>query len=433
MRYERIDNRLFIENRRRLAERLLPNSIAVFNSNDIMPTSADGTMPFKQNTDLFYLTGVDQEETILLLYPDAKEEKYREILFVRETNEHIAIWEGHKLTKEEATEVSGIRTVMWTSEFEKVFNTLMGDAEHLYLNTNEHPRAEVVVETRDARFIKWCKERYPLHSYRRLAPIMRDLRAIKSDIEIALIQKACKITEAGFRRVLQFVKPGVKEYEIEAEYAHEFLRRGSRGFAYTPIIASGANACVLHYIDNDQVCQDGDLLLMDVGAEYANYASDMTRTIPVNGRFTPRQRQVYDAVLRVMRGAMDMLRPGNTLDEYHAAVGELMTKELVDLGLLTMDEVKNQNPDWPAYKKYFMHGTSHHLGLDVHDVGDKYRKFEPGMVFTCEPGIYIREEGLGIRLENDVVITGNGLLDLMADIPIEAEEIEELMNASVKV
>ncbi|WP_038028660.1 aminopeptidase P family protein [Thermonema rossianum] len=432
MRYERIDNRLFIENRRRLAERLLPNSIAVFNSNDIMPTSADGTMPFKQNTDLFYLTGVDQEETILLLYPDAKEEKYREILFVRETNEHIAIWEGHKLTKEEATEVSGIRTVMWTSEFEKVFNTLMGDAEHLYLNTNEHPRAEVVVETRDARFIKWCKERYPLHSYRRLAPIMRDLRAIKSDIEIALIQKACKITEAGFRRVLQFVKPGVKEYEIEAEYAHEFLRRGSRGFAYTPIIASGANACVLHYIDNDQVCQDGDLLLMDVGAEYANYASDMTRTIPVNGRFTPRQRQVYDAVLRVMRGAMDMLRPGNTLDEYHAAVGELMTKELVDLGLLTMDEVKNQNPDWPAYKKYFMHGTSHHLGLDVHDVGDKYRKFEPGMVFTCEPGIYIREEGLGIRLENDVVITGNGLLDLMADIPIEAEEIEELMNASVK-
>jgi Xaa-Pro aminopeptidase len=432
MKYERIDKRLFIENRRRLAERLLPNSIAVFNSNDIMPTSADGTMPFKQNADLFYLTGVDQEETILLLYPDAKEAKYREILFVRETNEHIAIWEGHKLTKEEATEVSGIRTVLWTSEFEKVFNTLMGDAEHLYLNTNEHPRAEVVVETRDARFIKWCQERYPLHSYRRLAPIMRDLRAVKSDIEIALIQKACKITEAGFRRVLRFVKPGVKEYEIEAEYAHEFLRHGSRGFAYTPIIASGANACVLHYIANDQVCQDGDLLLMDVGAEYANYASDMTRTIPVNGRFTPRQRQVYDAVLRVMRGAMDMLRPGNTLDEYHAAVGELMTKELVDLGLLTMDEVKNQNPEFPAYKKYFMHGTSHHLGLDVHDVGDKYRKFEPGMVFTCEPGIYIREEGLGIRLENDVVITENGLLDLMADIPLEAEEIEEIMNASVK-
>jgi len=432
MKYERIDKRLFIENRRRLAERLLPNSIAVFNSNDIMPTSADGTMPFKQNADLFYLTGVDQEETILLLYPDAKEVKYREILFVRETNEHIAIWEGHKLTKEEATEVSGIRTVLWTSEFEKVFNTLMGDAEHLYLNTNEHPRAEVVVETRDARFIKWCQERYPLHSYRRLAPIMRDLRAVKSDIEIALMQKACKITEAGFRRVLRFVKPGVKEYEIEAEYAHEFLRHGSRGFAYTPIIASGANACVLHYIANDQVCQDGDLLLMDVGAEYANYASDMTRTIPVNGRFTPRQRQVYDAVLRVMRGAMDMLRPGNTLDEYHAAVGELMTKELVDLGLLTMDEVKNQNPEWPAYKKYFMHGTSHHLGLDVHDVGDKYRKFEPGMVFTCEPGIYIREEGLGIRLENDVVITENGLLDLMADIPLEAEEIEEIMNASVK-
>jgi Xaa-Pro aminopeptidase len=389
-------------------------------------------MPFKQNADLFYLTGVDQEETILLLYPDAKEAKYREIMFVRETNEHIAIWEGHKLTKEEATEVSGIRTVLWTSEFEKVFNTLMGDAEHLYLNTNEHPRAEVVVETRDARFIKWCQERYPLHSYRRLAPIMRDLRAVKSDIEIALIQKACKITEAGFRRVLRFVKPGVKEYEIEAEYAHEFLRHGSRGFAYTPIIASGANACVLHYIANDQVCQDGDLLLMDVGAEYANYASDMTRTIPVNGRFTPRQRQVYDAVLRVMRGAMDMLRPGNTLDEYHAAVGELMTKELVDLGLLTMDEVKNQNPEFPAYKKYFMHGTSHHLGLDVHDVGDKYRKFEPGMVFTCEPGIYIREEGLGIRLENDLVITENGLLDLMADIPLEAEEIEEIMNASVK-
>lgn len=432
MRYEPINPQLFIQNRRRLAQRLLPNALAVLHANDIMPTTADGTMPFRQHTDLFYLTGVDQEETILLLYPDAKEERYREVLFLKETNEHIAIWEGQKLTKEQARQLSGIQTVLWTHEFEKIFNTLMGEAEYIYLNTNEHPRAEVVVESRDARFIRWCQQRYPLHSYRRLAPIMRDLRMIKSDIEVDLMRRACQITEAGFRRVLGFVKPGVKEYEVEAEYAHEFLRQGSRGFAYTPIIASGANACVLHYTDNNKTCQDGELLLMDVGAEYANYASDMTRTIPVNGRFTDRQRQVYEAVLRVMRGAMAMLRPGNTLDEYHAAVGELMTKELVDLKLISMDEVARQDPAWPAYKKYFMHGTSHHLGLDVHDVADKYAPFAAGMVFTCEPGIYIREEGLGIRLENDILITEEGIVDLMANIPIEPEEIEELMNTAVK-
>lgn len=404
-------------------------SIAVFNSNDIMPTNADGTMPFRQNNDLFYLSGIDQEESILVLMPDFPDANMREILFLKETSELISIWEGHKYTKKEAFDASGIKTVFWLHDFEKVFNTLMAEAEVVYLNTNEHIRAVVETETRDARFAKWCKAKYLAHQYRKSAPLTHDLRAIKDEAEIAKLQTACDITEKGFRRILNFVKPGVWEYEIEAEYAHEFLRNRSRGFAYTPIIASGFSACVLHYIENKAQCKAGDILLMDVGAEYGNYNADMTRSIPVNGKFTKRQKEVYNAVLRVKRAAMAMLSPGNTIPEYHKEVGKVMENELISLGLIDKTEVKNQNPDQPLYKKYFMHGTSHHLGLDVHDVGNIYQPMKEGMVFTVEPGIYIREENLGIRLENDVVITKDGVHDLMRNIPIEAEEIEDLMNS----
>ncbi|MEM6360324.1 MAG: aminopeptidase P family protein [Bacteroidota bacterium] len=429
MRYTPITSELFIHNRKRLSKELKSNAIAVFNANDIMPTNADGTMSFKQNSDLYYLSGIDQEESILVIYPDFHDKKLREMLFLKETNENIAIWEGHKYTKEEAREASGIESIFWLTEFDRVFNTLMAEAEYVYLNTNEHIRAVVEVQTRTARFLELCKQRYPLHKYERVAPVMHKLRAIKSDLEIETLQEACNITEKGFRRILQFVKPGVTEYEIEAEYIHEFVRNRSRGFAYTPIVASGFNACVLHYIDNAMECKDGDVLLMDVGAEYANYNADMTRSIPVNGRFTGRQRAVYDAALRVKREAMKMLVPGNTIPEYHKEVGKVMEGELLGLGLIDKTDIKNQDESNPAYKKYFMHGTSHHLGLDVHDVGNVYRKMEVGMVFTVEPGIYIRDENLGIRLENDVVITEEGLNDLMVNIPIEAEEIEELMNS----
>lgn len=428
MRYLPIPNELFIENRKNFTNNLVPESIAVFQSNDIMPTNADGTMAFRQNSDLFYLTGIDQEETILLICPDARNKKMREVLFIKETNEHIATWEGHKLSKEEAELVSGIHTIYWTSEFEHVFTLLAFESENIYLNTNEHNRAVVEVETRDARFIKYCQQKFPLHAYKRIAPIMHRLRAVKSSWEIFLMQKACQITEKGFRRVLNFIKPNVWEYEIEAEFAHEFLRNRSKGFAYTPIIASGKNACVLHYIENNQVCKEGDVILIDVGAEYANYASDMTRCVPVSGRFTPRQKEVYNAVLRVMKAARIMLVKGNNLEKYHKEVGKMMESELIGLGLLRKHEVESQNPDFPLYKKYFMHGTSHLLGLDVHDVGSKHHIFEAGMVFTCEPGIYIPEENLGIRLENDILITDDGNIDLMEHIPIEAEEIESLMN-----
>lgn len=396
-----------------------------------MPTNADGTMRFRQNNDLFYMTGVDQEETILVICPDYPDKKYREVLFLRETSEHIATWEGHKLTKEEARKLTGIETVVWTSEFHKLFNMMMvmGGVEFVYLNTNQHYRAEVAVETRDARFIKWCKEKYPLHTYERVAPILSKLRAIKSAVEIELLQKACDITEKAFRRVLKFVKPGLLEYEIEAEFLHEFIRNGSRGFAYEPIIAAGANSCVLHYIENSRPCKEGDIVLLDVGAEYANYNADMTRTIPVKGKFTKRQKDVYNAVLRVKRAAMKLLKTGSVYFDYHKEVQKVMENELIKLKLIDKTDVKNQQPERPLFMKYFMHGTGHHLGLDVHDTGNMFDKLQPGMVWTIEPGIYIKEEGLGVRLENNVVITKTGLLDLMKNIPIEAEEIEDLMNS----
>lgn len=430
MRYQKINQQLFVQNRRNLQKQLKTNSVVVVNANDIMPTNADGTMRFRQNSDLFYLTGVDQEESILVLCPDFPDEKFREVLFVRETNEQIALWEGHKLTKEEARDLTGVNTVLWVSEFQKIFNTMMvmGNVEHVYLNTNDHYRAEVTVDSRDQRFIRWCKERYPLHKYERLAPIMHRLRSVKSKEEIILMQRACDITDKAFRRVLGFVKPGVKEYEIEAEYAHEFLSSGSRGFAYEPIIASGANSCVLHYIINDKECRDGDVLLLDVGAEYANYNADLTRTIPVNGKFSSRQKDVYNAVLRIHKAAMTMLGPGIMYYDYHKEVQKLTEAELIGLKLLDKKDVEKQNPDKPLFLKYFAHGTSHMLGLDVHDVGNMYQKMIPGMVWTIEPGIYIKEEGIGVRIENNVVITEDGCIDLMKNIPREVEEIEDLMH-----
>lgn len=430
MRYDPIDAQLFINNRERLRNLMKPGSIAILHANDIMPTNADGTMPFIQNTDLYYLTGVDQEETVLVLFPDAHDEKDREILFVKETSELIAIWEGEKLTKEQATKVSGIKRVEWVDSFQSHLHRLVPQADNIYLTTNEHLRAATVVETRNDRFIKECKSRYPLHHFLRLAPLMHKLRIIKDPIEIEMLQKAIDITEAGFRRVLSYVKPGVGEWEIEAEYLHEFVRNRSRGFAYSPIVGAGKNACVLHYVENNCICNDGDLLLMDVAAEWANWNADMTRTIPVNGRFTDRQRIVYNAVLNVFRGSCDILRPGITPLQWREQTVEMMEAELIRIGLIDAEDAKNQDPvEKPLVKKYFMHGIGHHLGLDVHDVHPPNEPVAEGMVFTVEPGIYIREENMGIRLENDIVIGKDRNIDLFENIPIEADEIEELMNA----
>lgn len=428
MKYEAIDSNLFIRNRQKLKNRLAAGSIAIFNSSDIMPTSADGNMPFKQDASFFYMTGIDQEESILLIAPDYPNDSYKEILFLKETSELIAIWEGHKYTKAEATKTSGIQTVMWLDQFEGVLNTILAETSSIYLDANEHIRNSSKVETRTDRFNKWIKDLYPLHRYERLAPILSDLRMVKEEQEIALIQKACDITEIGFRKVLKTLKPGIGEHEIEAEYAYEFLKNRANGFAFDPIMASGANACVLHYLDNDQICQDGDLILMDVGACYGNYNADMTRVLPVNGKFSDRQRDVYQAVLNVKNFAASILTAGTLITEYSQEVGQYMTSELIGLGLLDKTDVANQNPDQPLYRKYFMHGTSHHLGVNVHDVSSFYKKLENNMVLTIEPGIYIREEGIGVRLEDDVVVTEGSPINLMKNIPIEIEEIEQLMN-----
>jgi Xaa-Pro aminopeptidase len=430
MKYDRIDKSLYIANRQKFAAQMEPNTLAVFNSNDIYPVSADSTLPFAQHRDILALSGVDQEESILVLFPNASNPSHREVLFLKETSELIAIWEGEKLTKQTAFETSGIQTVYWLQQFPTIFKQMMAEASGIYLNTNEHLRANTEVETREDRFIKQVKQDYPAHQVHKSAPIMHKIRSIKNQIELDLMQTACNITEAGVRRLLGFIKPGVWEYEIEAELAHEFLRKRSKGFAYTPIIASGKNACVLHYIENNQQCQDGDVILLDVGAEYANYSSDLTRCIPVNGRFTARQKAVYNAVLHVKNEATKLLVPGTIMAEYHKQVGHLMEEQLVNLGLISLDDIKNQDAAWPAYKKYFMHGTSHFLGLDTHDVGLWHEPIAANMVFTVEPGIYIPEEGLGIRLEDDVVVQASGApFNLMANIPIEADEIEALMNA----
>lgn len=430
MKYEQISNSLFKKNRKKFMAQMKPQSIAVFNSNDIYPISADSTMPFEQHRDIFYLSGADQEETMLVLFPDAMDKKHKEVLFVRETNDHIAVWEGAKLTKEKATEVSGIEAIYWLSDFDKIFFDLMTEADTIYFNTNEHYRQAVETQTREDRFIQKCKLQFPAHQYAKSNPILQSIRGVKEPEEIALMQTACDITEKGFRRLLGFIKPGVWEYEIEAELIHEFIRNRSKGFAYSPIIASGNNANVLHYLENNEQCQAGDLILLDVAAEYANYSSDLTRTVPVNGKFTQRQRDVYMAVLNVKNEATKMLVPGTIWAEYHKECGKIMTSELLGLGLLDKADVQNENQDWPAYKKYFMHGTSHHIGLNTHDYGELKTPMKANMVFTVEPGIYIPEEKMGVRLEDDVVIQESGEpFNLMGTIPIEVEEIEELMQA----
>ncbi len=418
---------LFTLNRERLFKLLLPRSLAVLNANDLMPTNADGTMGHLQNADLFYLTGIHQEETILFLAPDAFDPTYREILFLREPSEHLKIWEGHKLTKEQATKISGIKNVKWLAEFPGIFRQVICEMEQVFLNSNEHQRADVTVETRDTRFVRDCQKNFPLHRYHRLAPLMYALRCVKSSYEIDAIKAACDLTAQGFKRVCQFLKPGVNEAEVEAEFAHEFIRAKGQ-FAYNPIIASGGNNNILHYGQNDQPCKKGDLLLLDVAAGLGNYMSDLTRTIPVNGKFSKRQKQVYNAVLRIFRAQVAACVPGKTTKDLRLECEERTTKECVDLGLLKMSDVKKQKPDAPAVKKYFMHGVSHPIGLDVHDVTYNHYQIKPGWVLTVEPAIYIPAEGFGVRLENTVVVTENGQLDLMAGIPIEADEIEALMN-----
>jgi Xaa-Pro aminopeptidase len=428
MRYQPIPSSLFIENRRRFIESLPPGVLAVFQANDIPQSNADGTRPFVQNSTLFWLTGIDQEETILIIFPDHPISERRVMLFIRTTNEHTIIWEGNKLSKDEATIISGIDDVHWIPSFEGMFKKLMSETDIVYLSTDHHHGRSLGPVSRNHRFVHWCKEEFPLHQYRNAAYIIQKLRVIKSPEEIVLIRRACEITHSAFLAACHSIHPGVYEYELEAEYAREIIRHGARGFAYEPIIASGEKSCILHYIANDRKCQSGEIILMDAGATYANYAADMTRVAPVSGYFSARQRAVYNAVLRILRTAISLLRAGTKPIDYHAAVEALADKELVDLGLITLEEIKSQSKQLPARSKYFLHRTTHYLGLDVHDAGDPHRHFEAGMVMTCEPGIYIREEDMGIRLENNILITVDGNEDLMSAVPIEAEEIESLIR-----
>lgn len=429
MRYEPIDSTLFLSNRKRLNSILKPKSMVIVLSNDVIPSNADGTLGFRQNNDFFYLTGIDQEESILILFPDFPDENFREILLLRETSEYIKTWEGEKLTKTQATNISDISKVGWTSSFESILRKLVFEADQVYLNMNEHDGADWKFQSRERRFITEFQQKFPLHKVERLASVMRQLRVIKQPQEIELMKRAIDITAKGFKRIAKFLKPNVREYELEAELTHEFLKNRSRGHAFHPIMASGPSACVLHYITNNNICKEGEVILLDFGAEYANYNADITRCLPVSGRFTQRQRQVYESVLKIMRLTRNMIVKGNTMDKLRRDVGRIVESELIDLGLLNKSNVERQDPDAPLYRKYFPHGISHHLGLDVHDVGSRYETFKPGMVFTCEPGIYIPEEKLGIRLENDILITQRGNIDLMENIPIEVDEIEELMNS----
>jgi Xaa-Pro aminopeptidase len=429
-RYNLLDKQLFIDNRKRFAEKLLPSSVAIFKSNAEMPRNGDANFPFKQNSDMFWLTGIDQEDCAVVLFPDCAVETFSEALFIKRTNEHIAVWDGHKYTKEEAQQASGIRHIFWMDEFDTQLHSIIKMAENIYLNSNENDRASNRFPTADSLFSEQIKSSFPLHQIQRSAPIMQRLRSVKHPLEIEYMKHAIRLSESMFNRVMRFVKPGVKEFEIEAELIHEFVKNGASGHSFSPIVASGKNACTLHYIDNADTCKNGDLLLLDSGAEYGNYISDMTRVIPINGRFTQRQKDVYNAVLRVMCEAKKLLKPGVLLMEYHAQVCKVMEKELVDLKLLSLNDIKNQDPASPAFKKYYMHGTSHFIGLDVHDVGMRYEPMKAGMMFSCEPGIYIQEEGTGIRLENEILITETGCIDLMEHIPIEVEHIEEIMALS---
>ncbi|RUA11843.1 MAG: aminopeptidase P family protein [Flavobacteriia bacterium] len=429
MRYPKLPASLFIRNRKNFTLKMEPNAIAIFTSNDIMPTNADDVMGFAQNNDMFYLSGIDQEESILLLYPDAELPENREILFVKETSDLIKVWEGDKLTMEQAAEVSGVKNVKWLKDFELALQYMAFEADIFYLGHNEHKKTTTAeMLTRQDRMITYCKEKYPLHDYKRAAKITRELRQIKSKEEVDSIQKAVDISIGGFKRVLKAVKTGLMEYELEAELTYELLKKGAKRNAFLPIIASGENACALHYNTNDHECKDGDMILMDFGVCYANYNSDTTRCFPVNGKFSNRQKEVYKAVLHCLKEGSKLLKPGAVSAEYEKEMAKLVEEQLIGLGLLNAEEVKKQDPQKPLYKKYFMHGTAHHLGLDVHDVGLYTRPFEAGMVLTCEPGIYIPEEGIGCRLENDYLITESGNINLAAEMPIEIEEIEALMQ-----
>jgi len=428
MRYDKIDNNLYINNRKNYLDKVNQDSTSVFVSNEFMPTNADETLHFVQNTNLLYLTGIDQEETFLILAPNFPDKKMREILFIKETSEEISIWEGNKLTKKEAQEISGIKTVMWNNNFENILNLILAESNEIYLDKNEHIRSSTKIQTPQDRFILDVQRRYSPYKIKRSYPILSDLRMIKDTTEINLIQKACDITEKGFRRILRYVQPDIWEFDIEAEFIHEFIKNRSKGFAYQPIIATGINACSLHYNENKTQCKSGELILMDVAAEYANYKSDMTRTIPVNGKFTKRQLEVYNAVLNVKNEATDILRPGISINDYHKEVGKIMESELIKIKLIDKVDVKNQDLKNPLFKKYFMHGTSHHIGLDVHDVGNFYVDLKPGNVFTVEPGIYIREEKIGVRLEDNILVGDNFNINLMENIPILPDEIEDIMN-----
>jgi Xaa-Pro aminopeptidase len=427
MRHSPIDSKLFQIHRKNLCDPLPEKALTIINANDVLPTNADGTLPIHPNADLFYLSGIEQEESILVLFPDCPNPKHREILFVREPNEHLKIWEGYKHSKEDARRISGIKTIYWTKDFDNVFQLLAAEADTFLLNDNEHSRAANEVETRDQRFNKKIRLDYPLHKIDRLSPHLHKLRFCKNSLEVKQIKQAIDVTARGFNRVLKIVKPGITEYEIEAEWSKEFIKRRCK-FAYTPIIASGENACVLHYLQNDQTCRKGELLLMDVGACYANYNADLTRTIPVNGKFTRRQKQVYNAVLRVLRQCIENATIGKSLKEWQTDSHDMMTEEMLRLKLITKAQVKKQDPDQPACRKYYMHGLGHSLGLDVHDVCNGQTEFRENSIFTVEPGIYIPDEGFGIRLEDDIQITRNGPVNLMSKIPIEAEEIEQIMN-----
>ena len=428
MRYTTIDPILFIRNRGKIVQSIQPNSLAIWHSNEVYPTNTDGAMPFIQQSDLFYLTGIDQEDAILLICPDAPKSEWKEILFIKRVDQHTTIWDGPKYTQQEAQTISGIDTVYWLDQFEKILHTLISSVEYIYCNSNEHPRSNAYLTTKDHQFITWIQQRYPLHGYKRLAPIMSNLRMCKEPEEIELIRHACAITAKGFQAAFKTIMPGIKEYEIEAQFAYEFVRNGANYFAYEPIIASGANSCILHYNANHKTCQDGDILLMDVGSTYANYASDVTRTVPVNGKFNKRQRQVYEAVLNVLKCVQNLIKPNLSFAEYNQAVVSIVEKELVDLKLISINEIKDAPKDNPAYRRYFMHGISHHLGLSTHDLGDTYGKILPNMVLTVEPGIYIFEEDLGIRLENTIAVTERGIRNLTEDIPIEPDEIQNLMS-----
>jgi len=428
MRYKKIDISLFEENRKTFCSKMKANSMAIFFSNDEMPKKGDMFFSFQQSPDFFYLTGISQEKSVLVLFPDCPNPEHRELLFVLKTNEHIAIWEGHKYNQEEATDTSGIKTVKWIDDQEFTINQLMAYAEHVYLNQYEYPKYFSEVESRERRLNSQLRSKFPQHQYHRSSPILYAQRLIKSDIEIELIKEACEITNKAFRRTLKYVKPGVMEYHVQAEIEHEFTMNNANGNAYAPIIAAGVNSCVLHYIENDKICEEGDLLLFDFGAEYAEYAADMSRTIPVNGKFNKRQKAVYEAVLRTIKALTEMMTIGMPLDALDKASKKLIEKELIGLGLFTEKEVLTQDPKKPLYQQYFMHGVNHHMGLDVHDVGDRQTPLTEGMVLTCEPGIYIKEEKIGIRLENDILISKDGPVNLMADIPIEVEEIERLMG-----